>query len=369
MIDTKEFFDYLTDNGIDFFTGVPDSLLKEFCSCVYDNCDSRYNIIAANEGNAVGLAAGYHLATGKFGVVYMQNSGTGNAVNPLVSLADEKVYSIPMLIICGWRGEPGVKDEPQHVKQGEITSALFDTIGLENFIIEDDYRSSVDKCLDIMKNKNRPAVLIVKKNTFSRYSCSFGKSGYSLSRERAVEIITGNISPDDVVVSTTGKTSRELFEIRNMRGESHSSDFLTVGSMGHTSSIALGMSLFTDRNVYCIDGDGSFLMHMGAAAVNAANAGDNFRYIIINNGSHDSVGGQPTVGFEADFEGILRSCGFRNTVTVSDENELINGMEFLKSHPKSAMVVFSEKGSRDNLGRPDISPVENKKMIMEKLIK
>ena len=369
MIDTNEFFDYLKENKLDFFVGVPDSLLKNLCARITENCDKKHNIITANEGNAIGIACGYHLATGKYGVVYMQNSGIGNAVNPLVSLADEEVYRIPLLMIVGWRGEPDTADEPQHKKQGKITLELFKTLGIETVILDDEFESKIRYCINYMKEYNKPVALIVRKNTFSEYKYNFKQSDYVLSRECALEIIIDNISRDDIIISTTGKCSRELFELREMRNSGHSNDFLTVGSMGHTSSIALGISLFSDRQIYCIDGDGSFIMHMGAAAINAVNCGNNFKYIIINNGVHESVGGQPTVAFDIDIPEILLKCGFANVCTALNEAEIKEGIKFLKNHDKSAMVIYVKQGSRSNLGRPDLSPIENKKMLMENLKK
>ena len=367
MIDTKEFFMHLVEQGFDFFTGVPDSLLKSLCACICDNSDIAENITAANEGNAVGIACGYYLAKGRPAVVYMQNSGIGNAVNPLLSLADKEVYSIPLLMIVGWRGEPDTADEPQHIKQGKVTRELFDAMGIESVILDDDYKKQIDWCVEYMKNNSSPVALIVRKNSFSKYSFSKKSSPYQLSREQALEIILENISDKDIAVSTTGKTSRELFELREKKKMNHSGDFLTVGSMGHTSSIALGISLFSDRTVYCIDGDGSFIMHLGSAAVNAQNMGDNFRYIIINNGAHESVGGQPTAGFDIDIAGILKCCGFEYVYTASDENTLRKSMEPLKKHKKSALVIYTKQGSRKNLGRPTLSPLENKTALMENL--
>lgn len=369
MINTEQFLDFMIRSGLDFFTGVPDSLLKNLCGCIHDNCDKKHNIIAANEGNAVGIACGYHLATGKFGVVYMQNSGIGNAVNPLISLADEAVYKIPLLMIVGWRGEPETADEPQHKKQGIITLDLFAAMGIKTIILEDDYEEKIQYCIDYMSKQGKPVALIVRKNTFSEYKCSFTQTEYPLTRERALEIITSHLHADDIVVSTTGKTSRELFEIREANNFGHSNDFLTVGSMGHTSSIALGISLFTAQRVYCIDGDGSFIMHMGAAAVNAVNMDDNFKYIVINNGAHESVGGQPTVGFEISISEVLGDCGFEHVYTAVDESGVAKGMEYLNTHSKAAMVICVKQGSRANLGRPALSPQENKKLLTEKLAK
>lgn len=367
MINTKNFFDCLIENELTFFTGVPDSLLKNLCACIRDNCDKKHNITAANEGNAIGIACGYHLATGKTGVVYMQNSGIGNAVNPLISLADEDVYKIPVLMIVGWRGEPGISDEPQHKKQGKITLELFEAMGVETVLLDDNYEEKIRYCVEYIKKYQRPVALIVRKNTFSEYKCCFEQTEHALTREQALDIITHNMDAEDIVVSTTGKTSRELFELREKSGFGHANDFLTVGSMGHTSSIALGISLFTDKRVYCIDGDGSFIMHMGAGAVNAANISDNFRYILINNGAHESVGGQPTVGFEINISEILSNCGFENVYTAYQEKEVWIGMEYLNTHAKSALIVHVTQGSRSNLGRPTLSPQENKKLLMEKI--
>lgn len=367
LIDTKEFFDYLKASELNFFTGVPDSLLQNFCACVQENCDERYAITAANEGNAVGIACGYHLATGKYAVVYMQNSGIGNAINPLVSLADGAVYGIPMLLLVGWRGEPDIPDEPQHKKQGEITIGLLETLGIKALILDDDYKEQIRYCVDYMAHSGNPIALIVRKNAFSKYSFPSQQKQYLLTRERALSIITEQLTENDIIVSTTGKTSRELFELRDKCGMGHDNDFLTVGSMGHSSSIALGISLFTKKRVYCIDGDGAFLMHMGAAAINAVNVGENFRYIIINNGAHESVGGQATVGFRINMAEILKGCGFSHVYTAVDETEVRQGLEYLSEQPKTAMVICVRKGSRADLGRPTVSPMDNKKMLMEKI--
>lgn len=365
MINTKDFYDYLIKNNFDFFTGVPDSLLKNLCACIKENSDQKHNVITANEGNAIALASGYHIASSKYGVVYMQNSGIGNAVNPLLSLADEEVYSIPMLLIVGWRGEPGVKDEPQHVKQGKVTIDLFKAMGIECVILDEDYQEKIDYCYDYISKNNKPIALIVRKGLFDEYKTSKPSNDYSISREEALETIISCID-DDFIVSTTGKTSREIFEIRERRNEKHSSDFLTVGSMGHTSSIALGMSIGNDKNVYCIDGDGSFIMHMGSFAVLPTVAPKNFKYILINNGAHESVGGQPTVGFNFNVENTLLSLGFKNVYKAETLDEIKKYMLNLKNDELQALVIYTKLGSRDDLGRPTVSPVDNKKAMMEK---
>lgn len=366
MIQTKEFYDYLLSRDIDLFAGVPDSLLANLCACIKENTPESRNIITANEGNAVGIACGYHIATGKIGAVYMQNSGEGNAVNPLLSIADEDVYSIPMLLIIGWRGEPGTKDEPQHKKQGKVTLALLEAMGIEYLILEDNYQPQIDQAVAFMRSHNKPFAIVVRKGAFSPYKTEAEKADYPLSREQALECVLDCIPEEDFIVSTTGKTSREIFEIREARGQSHAGDFLTVGGMGHTSSIALGMSLGTDRNVYCIDGDGSFLMHMGSFAVTADKAGVNFKYILNNNGAHESVGGQPTVGFKIDIPAVLKAVGFRHVMTAETPEEIAACMKELASVKLGALVIRTHQGSRENLGRPTVSPVDNKKAMMKK---
>ena len=367
MIDTREFYDSLLSKEMDFFAGVPDSLLANLCACIKENAPDDRNIIAANEGNAVGIACGYHLATGRCGVVYMQNSGEGNAVNPLLSIADEDVYAIPVLLLIGWRGEPGTKDEPQHKKQGKVTLALLDAMGIAYEILKDDYKPQLERAALYMREKSRPYALVVRKGTFSPYKAPVEKADYPLSREEALRCVLRCIPEEDFIVSTTGKTSREIFELRESGGQSHAGDFLTVGGMGHTSSIALGMSLGTDRNVYCIDGDGSFLMHMGAFAINADKAGANFKYILNNNGAHESVGGQPTVGFRIDIPAVLKAVGFRHVMTATTPEEITAAMTRLAEEKLCALVLYTHQGSREDLGRPTVSPTDNKKALMKKI--
>ncbi len=365
MINTQEFYDYLNKKELNFFVGVPDSLLKSLCSCIRANSPIQNNIIAANEGNAIGIASGYHVSTGKFGVVYMQNSGLGNTVNPLLSLADEDVYRIPMLLIIGWRGQPGVKDEPQHVKQGKVTLSLLDAMGIEYLILDNDYKRQINACCQYMAEKGKPIALIVKKGSFTEYKSIKSSPIYNIMREEALESIISCIEEQSFIVSTTGKTSREIFEIREKKGQGHARDFLTVGSMGHTASIALGMSLGTDKNIYCIDGDGSFLMHMGGIGVAVKAARENFKYILINNGAHESVGGQPTIGFDLDIENILKAMGFGNVYSATTKEQVAKGIESLKNNGPGALIVYVNQGSRDDLGRPTVSPEQNKKDMMK----
>jgi len=367
MIDTKKFYNTLIKNSFDYFVGVPDSLLKEFCLCINDLSKNNH-IITANEGNAVAIASGYNIATSKYGVVYMQNSGLGNIVNPLLSLSDEKVYKIPMLFIIGYRGEPDIKDEPQHIKQGELTLPLLNTLGIKYFILNEDYEEQIKQCYDYIQKTDKPIALVVKKDTFSKYEKEYNNNNNNkLSREEALDIIINNLDNKDFIVSTTGKTSREIFEIREKNKTDHSNDFLTVGSMGHTSSLALGISLNTDKNIYCIDGDGAFIMHMGGLAIAIQNAKDNFKYILINNGCHESVGGQQTIAYKINIEKILLGFGFNKVLTLDNKQDIVSALKEQKKYSKIAIVINVNDKSRKDLGRPTTTPIYNKEQFQKKI--
>lgn len=373
MIDVKEFYNELLNNEIDFFTGVPDSLLKSFCAYIKDNVSSEKNIIAANEGNAVGLASGYHIATKKIPLVYMQNSGLGNALNPLASLADRLVYNIPMLLVIGWRGEPGKKDEPQHKKQGLITIETLDVLGIKYKILDEftsnyDMKIEVKKASVYMKEKNEIYALVIKKDTFNEYKLqNESVFNYEMTREDAIEIIVSTMRADSVAISTTGMASRELFEIREKSNQDHGKDFLTVGSMGHASQIALSIALNKkNTEVYCIDGDGAMLMHLGGLAVVGSLNPNNYRHVLINNGAHDSVGGQDTVGFKIDMISIAKGCGYKFCYSCSSKEELIELSEKIKGVEGPVFLeVKVKKGARKDLGRPTTSPIENKNAFMK----
>ncbi len=369
MISPKDFYDKLVGEGIDCFTGVPDSLLKDFCSYLTDHAENH--VITPNEGNAIGLAAGHYLATKNPALVYMQNSGQGNAINPLASLADPDVYSIPMLLLIGWRGEPKTKDEPQHVRQGKITLGLLDTLRIHYEVLPDepeDIERSLETAIRSAKEREAPYALIVKKGTFESYTLQREvESSYTLSREDAIRAVVDSLKEDDIVVSTTGKTSRELFEYRESLGQGHERDFLTVGSMGHVSSIALGIAKQkTSRNVYCFDGDGAILMHMGALAMIGTEAPSNFRHIVFNNGVHDSVGGQETSGFKIDITAIARSSRYKTALRAEDKEDLPRKLAILGEGP-SLLEIRVKKGAREGLGRPTTTPQANKEAFMENL--
>lgn len=373
MIDVNEFYYELLNNNIDFFTGVPDSLLKSFCAFIKDNVSDSKNIIAANEGNAVGLASGYHLATRKIGVVYMQNSGIGNALNPIVSLADKLVYSIPILLVIGWRGEPNKKDEPQHKKQGIITTKTLDLLEIKYDILDEtignnEIRAIVKRAADYMKENNEPYALVIKKDTFNEYKLKKNEMfDFEMQREDAIEVLISNIDENSVIVSTTGMASRELFELRQRNHQSHGKDFLTVGSMGHASQIALGIALNKEeRKVYCIDGDGALLMHLGGLAIIGNKKPENFIHVLINNGAHDSVGGQETVGFKVDMLLLAKACGYNECYSCSSKSELKNTINKISGVEGPIFLEIKvKKGARKDLGRPTKTPIENKEEFMK----
>ncbi|OUO90682.1 phosphonopyruvate decarboxylase [Gordonibacter sp. An230] len=366
-IHPSAFCEALEQRGLEFFCGVPDSLLKDLCSHLLANVPSNRHVIAANEGNAVAMACGWHVATGRAAVVYMQNSGEGNAVNPLLSLADPDVYSIPMLLVIGWRGEPGVPDEPQHLKQGKATLALLDAMGVPYEVLDiDRWREQISSLEARMRIESRPVALVVRKGALSSSPLPPSVEPAPLTREAMLELLLDSIGSDDIVVATTGKTSRELFEARERRGQGHARDFLTVGGMGHTCSIALGMALGSDRTVWCVDGDGSFLMHMGSLAVAGAMAPDTLKYVLNDNGAHESVGGFPTAGRSVDIAGILRACGFETT-SVSAELDAREAFETMREPGRKALVVRTRQGSRRDLGCPDIAPKDNKLAMIDML--
>ncbi len=370
MISPKFFVESLAGLDMDFFAGVPDSLLKSLCAYITEHVRPENHIIAANEGNAVGLAVGYHLATGKIPVVYMQNSGEGNVVNPLLSLADKEVYHIPLLLLVGWRGEPGVKDEPQHVKQGKVTVSLLETLGIEHAILSQDRGEAFEqlqKAVRYMHETWEPFALIIRKGIFEDYTLGEQPgTELTLSREKAIQLVAASMDREAVVVSTTGMISRELFEFREASAEGHHRDFLTVGSMGHASQIALGIALQQKgRKVYCFDGDGAVLMHMGGMGVIGSLAPGNFVHVVFNNGAHDSVGGQPTVGFSISLPTIAEGCGYRMVISVSDEGALCQALEEIKGMEGPLLLEIAvKKGARKDLGRPTTTPIQNKEAFM-----
>lgn len=367
--------DFVKIIGGEFFTGVPDSLLKPLVDYLIDNCqDNKNHVIAANEGNAVAIGAGYHLATGNVPVIYMQNSGEGNAVNPIASLLHPEVYGIPELFIIGWRGEPGVKDEPQHVFQGEITLKLLEILEIKYYVIRDNTTlQELSRMMEIIQKllqQGKSAALVVAKGALI-YKKKQYANGYLMKREDVLEHILA-VTGDNPIISTTGKTSRELFELREKNKlvddvNVHSRDFLTVGSMGHSSSIALGMALqLPEKKIWCIDGDGAILMHGGAMAIIGKAQPENLIHVVINNEAHESVGGQTTAANAVDLTAMATACGYKYAHCVADFASLdkilekyaeLKGLRFLE--------IKAAIGSRTNLGRPSISPSYNKKLFID----
>lgn len=374
MIRPEFFIEKLRENGIDCFAGVPDSLLKNICAYITDHCDAEHNIITANEGAAVGLAAGHYLATGQPACVYMQNSGEGNIINPLASLTDSEVYNIPVLLLIGWRGRPGVHDEPQHVKQGKVTTGLLNTMGINFDVLsneEDKAEKQIAKAVDALKKKDVYA-LVIEKDTFEDYKLqNVEKNDLTMSREEAIQIVAAALGEKDCIVSTTGMISRELFEYRAAMNQGHERDFLTVGSMGHASQIALGIAMAKpDRKVWCFDGDGAAIMHMGSMAIVANKAPKNYVHVVFNNGAHDSVGGQPTVGLRIDLPAVAMAVGYKAAYSVETKEylaELLNKVNTIEG--PVFLEVKVKKGNRKDLGRPTTTPIQNKEALMSFLSK
>ena len=360
--------------GADFYTGVPDSQLKALCNYLINTygIDPRHHMIAANEGNCTALAAGYHIATGKIPVVYMQKSGEGNIVNPVASLLNDMVYAIPVIFIVGWRGEPRIHDEPQHVYQGKVTIKLLEDMSIKPFIIssqttEEDLKAAMEDFKDDL-GAGKSVAFVVKKGAISYDGKTEYKNNNTMLRETIIQHIV-KVSGEDPIISTTGKASRELFEVREANGQNHKYDFLTVGSMGHSSSIALGIALNKpNTKIWCVDGDGAVLMHMGAMAVIGNNRPNNMIHIVINNEAHETVGGMPTVAGGIDMVTIAKSCGYPYAVSVSTSKSLDSELEAAKKRNMLSFIeVKSAIGARDDLGRPTTTSLENKQNFMEYL--
>lgn len=374
MIAPEDFIKGLEKAGIRFVTGVPDSLLKDICACITSKFEPDQHVIATNEGSAIGLAIGHHLATARPALVYMQNSGLGNVVNPLTSLADPLVYAVPIVLMIGWRGElfqdqTQMHDEPQHVKQGRITLTQLETLGIP-YCIVDANTPSIENVLqqaaDDALTRSGPVALVVRKNTFTRFELPVvAQDEIELTREQAIEQILPFLPPDAVIVSTTGMASRELFELRKRAQVGHQRDFLTVGGMGHASQIAAGIAFSRpDRTVVCIDGDGAVLMHSGALAVSADCP--NLLHIVLNNEAHDSVGGQATKGKVLRFDHIAAAFGYRHVDFALGINELPEKLTRMLNLKGSVLLeVRCKRGSRKDLGRPDRTPVQNKTDFMK----
>ncbi|MCR4766616.1 MAG: phosphonopyruvate decarboxylase [Saccharofermentans sp.] len=360
--------------GSDFYSGVPDSQLKALCNYLMKTygIDEHHHVIAANEGNCTALAAGYHLATGKVPVVYMQNSGEGNIINPVASLLNDKVYAIPVVFIVGWRGEPGIHDEPQHIYQGEVTVKLLEDMDIKTFVIgKETTDEEVEAAMADFKNvlaQGKDVAFVIRKGALSYDEKVVYKNDNTMVREDIIKHIV-KVTGEDPIVSTTGKASRELFETRVANGQSHKYDFLTVGSMGHSSSIALGVAINKpEQKIWCVDGDGAVLMHMGSMAVLGVNKPKNLVHVVINNGAHETVGGMPTVAGSIDLVGVAKACGYPYAVKVESFEDLDKELQAAKERNELSLIEVScSIGARDDLGRPTTTALENKENFMEYL--
>jgi phosphonopyruvate decarboxylase len=357
MINQQRFLKVLLDAGVDFFTGVPDSYLNGFCNCLLKNVSDEKNVIAANEGNAVAIASGYYFSTGKVPLVYMQNSGIGNAINPLLSLADKEVYSVPMVLLIGWRGEPGTGDHAQHKMQGELTTKLLDLMDIPFIVAEDNddlLEIQVNQLIKQAQRERKIVAIVARKGVFAdeKKSTAPVENGYPLFREEAIEAVLDAMPKDTIYVATTGRATRELYFLREKRGEGHNCDFLNVGSMGHASSVALGLALANkNRKVVCFDGDSAVLMHMGALSMVSNFDVPNFLHVVLNNGAHESVGGQPSAGMKVDFTTIAQGAGYRTVGhPVATREEIIDAVQTLIGSGKASfMDVRIKKGLNGKL--------------------
>lgn len=345
--------------GIDFYAGVPDSLLKPFINYLMGRygVNNFRHVIGANEGNCAALAAGYHLATGKIPAVYLQNSGEGNVVNPVLSLLSKQVYGIPVLFIIGWRGEPDVHDEPQHIHQGGVTLKLLEDIGVEYFIFgRDTTTSKLQAVMDGFRKQfamGHQAALVICKGALVYDDSIVYHNSFSICREEAIRQIV-EVAKNDIVIVTTGKAGRELYEIREERGEGHEHDFLMIGSMGHASSFALGIAMHKpEKRIWCLDGDGAMLMHLGAMATIGRMKPSNLVHVLLNNAAHESVGGMPTA--QPDFCKVAEACGYEKYYTVDDDTRLQGLLkEICQEKGLRFLQINCKLGSRSDLGRPQV---------------
>lgn len=364
----KDFvFNIVEQNNI-FAVGVPDSQLRALCDYLIQQYGiGNQHIIAANEGNCVAIAAGHYLATKEIPLVYLQNSGIGNIVNPVESLT--KIYQIPCIFVIGWRGEPGTKDEPQHLYQGASTKELLKTLSIPVFNIKkettkEELQKAVNEFQVYLDNGESVAYLVSKDALQNEERCIY-KNANKLRREDALEQIL-QLADNDIIVSSTGKISREIYEIRERNGQTHEKDFLTVGSMGHCSSIAYGIALsLQNKRIWCIDGDGALIMHLGATAVIGTSKLPNLIHVVLNNEAHESVGGMPTVASKLDFISIAKGCGYEHAIQVTDELQLKKVLTEARVINQSCFVeVKASIESRSDLGRPKESPIDNKNLFM-----
>ena len=373
MISPERFYQHLSSQGVDFFTGVPDSLLKNLLAFFQEKVDLHKHVITANEGLAIALAAGYHLSTGKLPLVYMQNSGLGNAINPLTSLTDKEIYSIPLLLLIGWRGMPGKKDEPQHKKMGRITEGLLKLMEIPVFILEEDEEKSfhlLNQAITTAQASKQAVAILVKDDLFEGFAQPAPQSTYQLTREEVLKLLLAQCTHDEIIVCTTGKTGREVFEINQQFNKPLKKTFLSVGAMGLANHVALAMDSQNVGKIIMIDGDGAVLMHMGSLATIGKLASSSFIHVVLNNGSHQSVGAQPTLGFETDLCTVATGCGYNSVQRIENEQALNHWLQNgLHKNEKQFVEIRVNNASRDDIGRPSNTPFERKEALMNELLR
>lgn len=366
----EDFLRTLTHSGVNFFTGVPDSILRDFCTLV-NQLNPPHHVTAANEGTAVSLAIGHYLGTRSTPAVYLQNSGLGNALNPIISLANKSVYQIPILLIIGWRGEPGLKDEPQHQVQGSITIPLLDICGVPYKILSGETgQKEIQEFIRTSSNaKIGPFAILVSKGGISTENIEVkNQIATSLTRKSAIQVISRCISSSDIIVATTGKISRELLVVRESDTKSHA-DFLCVGGMGHASSIATGLAISNlNRRVFCLDGDGALQMHLGSAATIGELSPKNFFHFVFNNGTHDSVGGNPVTSPKLNYQELFKAFGYQNQFLATNGAEIESAVSYCNQNDGPVLIeVKIEGGQEENLPRPSNSPLTSVRNFQEML--
>lgn len=368
MINSYNFINSLTEKGYSSFYGVPDSILSSFSKSLYFDFNHINHFITANEGSALAMSIGYQLTHDKVPIVYLQNSGLGNLINPYLSLTNKYVYDIPTLFIIGWRGEPGTKDEPQHMFQGKITLNLLDLLEIDYAILdsETNFEEVIEQAVQCNK-QNKSFVILVKKNTFKNDKRNFPSKKSTISRDEALESLIKIEQINNLYISTTGKLSRELDSIREGKN-SKPSDFYLVGGMGHTFSVSYSLAHENpDKVIICLDGDGSFLMHLGSVGLVASNPLENYIHILFNNSSHQSVGGQPTYIDNLDLEQLSNSLGFKSFLNINKIEDLDSKIYKLERPAFINIVINTDE--KPNLSRPKNTPVKNKESFKSSIQK
>ncbi len=371
MISCNDFFSILKAKRLTFFTGIPDSVFKDWIKFLNDNNNVILkNLIACNECEAIALAVGYYLSTNEVGIVYMQNSGLGKAVNPLTSLCDPDVYAIPILLMIGWRGEPGEKDAPQHKKMGKISLPLLETLNIPYTVLKsdlNDVKIELEKALNYLKQSQGPYAFVIKRNFFQEYKMEKEiQVEYEISREEAIQLIIDNLEKDILIISTTGYTSRELFEYRETKKNDQFGVFYNIGSMGCSASIGLGIALNRKERVVIFDGDGAAIMQMGAFTTIGKYSPPNFLHIIFDNHAHESTGGQPTNSSVINFLDIALACNYKSGYIVKTKKELLSALKSIENKEGPILIVIKIKiGSHPNLKRPDKTPLEYKEEFIK----